>query len=350
MAFLCEKICQVTLEERIACLSSLGAFIEEELAQSLRPVIEQSIIENPWFTEGNVKTALSSVAHQYLSKDHLVRWASSYGIKESSKKRVGLVLAGNIPMVGIHDVISVFTAGHVAHLKYSSKDKVLIKRLIDEMATIDDRSREYFKEVDKLTDIDAVIATGGDTAATHFEYYFSKYPHIIRKNRSSVAVLTGNESVDDFKALGKDIFTYFGLGCRNVAKIYVPKGYEFNQFYEAIIEYSHVIEHNKYKNNYDYTHAIYLLGQHPFLTNNFLIIREDESMASRISCLHYESYENLESLSLKLINESDQIQCIASSVSLQGVNVLPLGACQEPGLDDYADGVDTMAFLTELYD
>jgi len=340
----------VTLDNRIEVLHSLGEYIHQELNGALVPVKEQAIIENLWFTEEGINQALSAVAEKFLNRDVLIGWAKQYNIPNKESKKVGLVLAGNIPMVGLHDVISVFLSGHKAVIKYSSKDKVLISYLIDRMGQIDASSAIYFEEVEFLKNMDGVIATGGETASTHFEYYFSKYPHIIRKNRSSVAIITPEDGSAELQLLGKDIFTYYGLGCRSISKMYIPQGYNLDTFFESIIDYGHVLNHNKYKNNYDYSNAIYLLGNHTFLTNNFLIIREEESISSRIACVHYEYYSDLNTLAHTLQDKMDDLQCIASSYPIEGLPHTALGTCQSPAIDDYADHVDTMDFLIQLYE
>ena len=338
----------MTTSERIEALDQLGTLIQDEVEGAFEPVIAQSIAENPWFTPQSVRAALLTISDHYLSLDALKKWVSDYEIKDDRQKRVGLVLAGNIPMVGLHDIICTFVAGHHLVIKYSSKDKVLLQFLIQQLHEIDARSKAYFTAVERVKDIDAVIATGGSTAATHFHYYFSKYPNLIRKNRSSVAILTGEESRADLARLGEDIFRYFGLGCRNVSKLFVPKGYKFDTFYESIIDYQYVIDHNKYKNNYDYSHAIYLLGQHQFLTNNFLIVREDPTLSSRISCIHYEQYEDIDEVVSNLKEIEENLQCVASLSPISGLPHTSIGNCQSPALSDYADRVDTMAFLTGL--
>ena len=340
----------MTHKDRIALLDRLADYIQDELTGELAPVVAQSIVENPWFTTESVHHALTSVSRDYLKKEKVEAWLSPYNLSDDkAQKRVGLVLAGNIPMVGIHDILSVYVTGHHAVIKYSHKDKVLIPHLLEKLAEWDARMKETFTEVERLVDIDAVIATGGNTAATHFRSYFGKYPHIIRKNRSSIAVLHGDETEEELIALGRDVFTYFGLGCRNVSKVLVPNGYKWDGFYEAIYaDFHHVIDHHKYKNNYDYTHAIYLLGQHPFLTNNFLIIREEESMTSRISCIHYEYYNQIDELEEKIATAAESIQCVASNKAIGDIQTTRLGDCQSPGLADYADGVDTIKFLSEL--
>jgi len=341
------------LDKRLDLLDQLSRYIIDELDDELQPVISRSIAENPWYTQDSVRHALASISSHYLARENTKEWVErselkQSGILDNSPKRVGLVLAGNIPMVGLHDILSVFVSGHHAVIKYSHKDKVLIPHLLDKLVEWDDEVRSSFTKVERLTDIDAVIATGGNSAATHFRSYFGKYPHIIRKNRSSIAVLHGDETKEELGSLGKDIFMYFGLGCRNVSKIYAPADYVWDEFYESIYDFSYVADHHKYKNNYDYTHAIYLLGQHPFLTNNFLILREEKSMTSRISCVHYESYYNLSDVETDLVALEEEIQCVVSNKAIGDHEVVQLGTCQSPALWDYADRIDTLAFLSSL--
>lgn len=329
-------------------LGQLASYIGNELDGALKPVIANAIIENQWFTEIGIRKALLTISKNYLSPDILKDWTGKYPIKERDPKSIGLVLAGNIPMVGIHDLISVFVSGNISLLKYSSKDKILIPALIDVLIDIDSRAATYFREVERLKEMDAVIATGGETAATHFQYYFGKYPNIIRKNRSSVGVITDQDGPAELRALGGDVFDYFGLGCRNVSKIYVPEGFELSKFFESIVDFNYVIDHHKYKNNYDYSYSIYLLGKQQFLTNNVLIIMEEERLSSRIACLHYEQYNSIEKVSNQLRSMADSLQCVSSSMPIAGFKHIPFGTCQSPAIDDYADGVDTLDFLTQL--
>lgn len=263
-------------------------------------------------------------------------------------KRIGLVLAGNIPLVGWHDVLCTFVAGHKSVIKYSSKDNVSIPALIDRLIAIHPESASYFESVESLKDIDAVIATGGDTAATHFKHYFAKYPHIIRKNRNSVAVLSGEENTQDLMLVISDIMGYFGLGCRSVSKIYLPHGWPLDLLFEASLKHADNIHHSKYKNNYDYNHAMYLLSQQDFVTNDFLIMIEDQALASRIACLHYQRYGDLQEVISDLQRHEDELQCVSSKIKLEGIKTVPLGQCQQPGLEDYADNIDIMHFLTHL--
>ena len=338
------------LQDRIHALTQLGDRVKQSDVDLTRAVFAKAIIDNPWFTESGIEQALEGIVSEFLNGSRLTEWAEAYTIDNSSPKIVGLVLAGNIPLVGFHDVLCVFIAGHKSLIKYSHKDKVLLQWMIKLLKEIDPRTEEYFIEVEQLKGMDAVIATGGATAATHFNYYFSKYPHIIRRNRSSVAVLNSEDSDDMIKALGKDIFTYFGLGCRSISKIYLPEGFNTDRVFENIIDYADVIHHNKYKNNFDYSHALYILAQQPFLTNNFLILKEDAALSSRISCLHYEWYDSLDSVQVDLESRREDLQCVSSNLTINGFAIVPLGQCQQPKLEDYADHIDTLDFLIELND
>ncbi len=340
----------MTLKEKIESLIAVSNIMSLEDSDELEIVISRAIAENPWFTREGISHCFDAISSQFLDREVLENWTDNYDIKNVGGKRVGLVLAGNIPMVGFHDILSVFLSGHQARIKYSHKDKQLLSWFIDKLNEIDPRTKDYFSPVERLKDIDAVIATGGPTAATHFNYYFSKYPHIIRKNRSSAAILTEEDTEGDLKGLGSDIFTYFGLGCRNISKIYIPIGFSTDRIFESIIDYAHVLDHNKYKNNFDYSYAIYLLGKDPFLTNNFLILREDEALSSRIACLHYEEYEDIDQVVQSLMAREEEIQCVTSTHPISSIPHTPIGRCQQPAIDDYADRVDTMTFLTSLYD
>jgi len=337
----------LTYQERISSLIQLGTYLSEHtsLVDELAKSAHQ---HNQWFTPENVKKSIKAICTQFLEEEKITQWASSYSVEEGDMKTIGLVLAGNIPLVGWHDVMCCFMAGHKSIIKYSSKDELLIPALIKILGDINEGSKKYFEKVEFLKGMDAVIATGGDTASTHFNYYFSKYPHIIRKNRSSCAVLTGDETKEELEGLSNDIFEYFGLGCRSVSKIYFPVGYDHHTFFEACMNNAEVINHNKYKNNFDYTNALYLIGQFEFLTNNFVILREASELSSRISCVHAGYYTDIKELEKALVGLQDQVQCVSTKVSFNNVETTPLGQCQRPGLADYADGVDTMKFLTQL--
>ncbi len=336
------------IADRINLLVELGKELNSSSNERLKQATLKAHLENQWFTPKNTRKAIKAICDQFLQRNLLENWIKYYHIDGVKAKNIGLVLAGNIPLVGFHDLLSTFITGHKSIIKPSSKGKVLIEAVINILSDIEPKTKTQFEIVDKLADFDAVIATGSNNTALHFEYYFREYPKIIRKNRTSVAILDGNESSEELKSLATDVFAYFGLGCRNVSKIYVPDGYNPDHIFEAFYEYEHVIDHNKYKNNYDYNNAIFLLGQHKFLTNDFIILKEDESLHSRIASLHYEYYTDLENVKTQIVNLKENIQCVSTNVEMGEMETVPLGKCQNPGLWDYADGVDTMNFLTHL--
>jgi len=301
---------------------------------------------NGWFTEENVIFALQSWANA-LTDNNLSHWLSNYTFELKTTKTVGLILAGNIPLVGFHDLVCVLISGQNALVKRSSNDQQLIQVMVDYLTALDHRFAEKIQFIDgKLEGFDAVIATGSNNTARYFDYYFSAVPNIIRKNRNSVAILTGNETKEQLTALGEDIFRYFGLGCRNVSKIFIPKNYDFTLFFEAIFPYGDVIYYEKYANNYDYNKAVFLMSNYKLLDNEFLILKEDTSYSSPIASLYYEYYDSIDAILQKVNQEADNIQCIVSN-DLQP-NHIPFGKTQQPQLWNYADGVDTLAFLTSL--
>jgi hypothetical protein len=309
-------------------------------------LIELSQSHNGWYTQENVYFAINSWA-EALTESNLNQWLSNYNLDKVNPKTVGLVLAGNIPLVGFHDFICVLLSGHKVQIKTSSNDQMLLPFLANYITSIEPALLNYihFSE-GKLIDFDAVIATGSNNTSRYFEYYFKDKPSIIRKNRNSVAVLNGSETKADFEALGEDIFRYFGLGCRNVSKIFVPKGYIFDAFFEGIFKYQDVIHYEKYANNYDYNKAVFLMSNFKLLDNGFLTIKEDASYSSPISSVFYEFYDDLETLKSKLALENEQIQCIVSNDLVP--NSISFGKTQRPALWDYADDVDTLAFLQNL--
>jgi hypothetical protein len=309
-------------------------------------LIALSQSHNGWFTPEQVYFSIQSWA-QALTDENLTQWLSAYDFKESEPKKIGLVLAGNIPLVGFHDFLTVLITGNNVMVKTSSNDQHLIKFLANYLVALDERFASKITFVEgKLEDFHAVIATGSNNTSRYFDYYFKDVPNIIRKNRNSVAVLTGNEKKEDLINLGEDIFRYFGLGCRNVSKLFVPKGYDFKTFFEAIYEYKDVIFYEKYANNYDYNKAVFLMSMYKLLDNEFLTLKEDISYASPISSVFYEFYEDLEEVKSRLKSDEDQIQCIVSNDIIE--NSIPFGQTQKPMLWDYADNVDTIAFLNNL--
>lgn len=309
-------------------------------------LIQLSQSHNRWFTPDQVYFAIQSWA-EALTEDNLDKWLSNYNINYTEPKTVGLVLAGNIPLVGFHDFLSVLITGNKVLVKTSSNDQHLLPYLAKYIITIEPKlaDRITFTE-GKLENFDAVIATGSNNTARYFEYYFKDKPSIIRKNRNSAAILTGNETKEDLGALGEDIFRYFGLGCRNVSKLFVPEGYDFKDFFEAMFTYGDIIHYEKYANNYDYNKAVFLMSNFKILDNEFLTLKEDTSYASPISSIFYEYYDSIDSLKQKLEAEHEQLQCVVSNRLTE--NSIPFGQTQKPALWDYADNVDTISFLLEI--
>lgn len=339
----------MNLAERLAALVALGDYIQQDSPERQR-VLRQSYHHNGWFTPENSLLALEQIAQAFLRRDALEQWVAQYPAlqEKQAPKQVGLVLAGNIPAVGFHDLLCCFVAGHKALVKLSDKDKFLIEFLIEALIAQDERVKAYFEPTPILKHFDGVIATGSNNSALYFKQYFEKYPSIIRQNRNAVGVLIGQETEAELLELGNDIFTYFGLGCRSVSKLYVPEGYDFIPLLRILDRYKDIHQHNKYRNNYDYNRSIYYLNNVPHLLNDCLMLLEDKSLLSRISSLHYETYSSREALEKELTERAEEIQCVVSAVSLGVIKVVPFGESQLPRLADYADGVDTMAFLTSL--
>lgn len=318
---------------------------------SFQHIIEKNHQHNPWFTPENIRLNLASWS-EALKKEKLEKWQRLYpGLSDENRfpKKIALVMAGNIPLVGLHDFLCVLLSGHIVLGKLSSKDNKLfpaIKKIL-EFIHPDFKERIIFTE-EKLEKFDAIIATGSNNSSRYFEYYFGKSPNIIRKNRNSVAILCGKESEEDYKKLAFDIFSYFGLGCRNVSKIYVPEDFNFPGMLDHFTEYSGLYNHNKYANNYDYNRSVYLVNSIRLFDTGYLILKEDTGISSPVGCLFYEKYQSIEALSEKLSFEKDKIQCFVSEINM-GIDTIPLGKTQEPELWDYADNIDTIIFLLNLY-
>jgi len=336
-------------KEKIKLLSELSKIILTNEDVRLKAAIQKSYVENKWFTHEEVKFVLRSIAKQYLNPESLNQLAADYSIKESEvHKTVGLIPAGNIPLVGFHDMLCVFLCDHFCQIKSSQKDKYLAAALVDILIGLDERVKSYFSFVEKLKDFDAVIATGSDNTSRYFEYYFKDYPHVIRRNRTGIAVLSGTESQETLVRLADDVFRYFGLGCRNVSKIYIPKSFDLKQLFPLWKSYDHYIQHNKYANNFEYNSANLILSQQEFLTNNVFILKEDDALVSRISTVHYSYYENLDILVNQLKEQRDSIQCISTELDISEFPTVPIGYAQQPSITDFADGVDTINFLLDL--
>lgn len=327
-------------------LRKQGVLNNDAFFDSFEALLELSQSHNGWFTKEQVYYAVNSWA-EALTETNLNEWLLNYDFSKVTPRKVGLILAGNIPLVGFHDFLSVLIAGHSVLVKTSSNDQHLIKFFANYLISVNNDLEERITFTDgKLENFDAVIATGSNNTARYFEYYFKNKPSIIRKNRNSVAILTGNETHENLVNLGEDIFRYFGLGCRNVSKIFVPKGYNFDSFFKAIFEFQDVIHYEKYANNYDYNKAVFLMSNFKLLDNGFLTLKEDSSYSSPISSVFYEFYEDLEILKNRLKNEGDQIQCIVSDHLID--NSIAFGQTQKPKLWDYADNVDTLKFLNSI--
>ena len=314
--------------------------------EDFKDLIQLSQSHNGWYTPENVYFAIQSWATA-LTEKNLDQWLSAYVFEPNEPKNIGLILAGNIPLVGFHDFLSVLISGNKVLIKTSSNDQFLLPFLTQYLIAVEPELADNITFVEgKLENFDAVIATGSNNTARYFEYYFKDKPSIIRKNRNSVAVLNGEETREQLVALGEDIFRYFGLGCRNVSKLFVPKGYSFDAFFDAIFEYQDIIHYEKYANNYDYNKAVFLMSNFKLLDNGFLTIKEDSSYASPISSVFYEFYENLDDLQIQLTSETEQIQCIVSNNLVK--DSIDFGQTQRPNLWDYADNIDTISFLLTI--
>ena len=317
--------------------------ITAEEFEELTSLIKTHVHHNGWFTQNNIRKALFAWSAE-LQADRLVEWLNRYTWSdESERKKVGIICAGNLPLVGLHDVLSVILSGHIAYIKMSSDDNLLMPALFKLWSRIDpDLSEQLIFAEGRMNDMEAVIATGSNNTSRYFEQYFGHLPHIIRKSRTSIAILTGNESENQLKSLGRDVFDYFGLGCRNVSKIYLPQGYDIDVLFKSLYEFNDVVNHHKYANNYDYNKAVWLLNNERLLDNGFILLKEDTALASPTGSLYYEYYSDETALRKNLDSRSEEIQCIVSASDVA------FGESQSPALWEYADRVDTMAFLSKL--
>ncbi|WP_312765881.1 acyl-CoA reductase [Epilithonimonas sp.] len=341
-------------EYKISGLEKLGEFIQNflknddehynEKEERLAYLMMRSEIENPWFTQENQRYNLQQWASLF-SKENIENWLSKYQLSNTSK-RVGLILAGNIPLVGFHDIISVVLSNHIPVIKLSSKDRLMLPYLLQLWNEFSNNEIEYHI-VERLEKFDAVIATGSNNTARYLEYYFKDSLSIIRKNRTSVAVLKGDETDEELQLLADDIFRYYGLGCRNVTRILIPNNLKLDRLFENFINYKDIINHNKYANNYDYNRAIYLLNQDQFWDNNFVMLKEDEKLFSPLSVINFSRYNTLDEAKQFVEINKDEIQTIVAKPEL-GLESIGFGETQNPSLDTYADNVDTMAFLSVI--
>ncbi len=331
----------MNINDRVDLMVKLGEYfvMNDETLQSVK---QKASMQNPWFSIDFVNLAIKNIAQNFLQKDLLESWISQYDFKENPvQKNTGIVMAGNIPLVGFHDFLCVFISGHRAIVKLSSKDEVLLKHIADKLIEINSHAKQHIVFMEMLRNCDAYIATGSNNSSRYFEYYFSKYPNIIRRNRTSVAILTGNETEEELNLLADDIQLYYGMGCRNVTKLFVPEGYDFIGLLDALRRYNYFADFHKYRNNYDYQLALLIMNRKFYMTNDSIILTENDSVFAPVSQVNYSFYNESKTPGASLQENAD-VQCIV------GKNFMPFGKAQSPLLTDYADGIDTMQFLKQL--
>lgn len=355
------------LQHYIETFSTLGDFIDQFLTgvpsedkhleeinadhfEAFEELIKKVSDYNPWFTEESVIEALRGI-RLMLHKETLEKWLSDYPLLNQEKERskdIGVVMAGNIPLVGFHDLLCVLLSGNRLIAKPSSKDEHLIKALAEVLISIQSSLSDKIIFVENyLKDIDAIIATGSNNTSRHFNYYFRNIPKIIRKNRNSIAVLTGSETDAQIAKLGIDIFSFYGLGCRNVTKLYLPENFDLTRIMRIYESYGHMYDHYKYANNIEYHRAIYLMNNISFLDNGSLLLKEDTGLSSPVGVVYYEKYSEIEDIKRTIVENRDLLQCIVSIEEMADVTTAP-GDTQKPLPWDYADGIDTLKFLTEI--
>lgn len=335
------------LNERMEAASRLGKSLLNP-GEKFLEACEKARQANVWFTQSNIKLVVKNIATDYLEWQALHNWVRNYSIDETNSKKIGIVAAGNIPLVVFHDVLASFISGHQSKIKLSQKDEILLPALIDEFIAIDSRVAPYFEFVERIKEIDAVIATGSDNSSRYFHYYFDKYPNIIRKSRIGLAIITGDESDDELMALGMDVFLYFGLGCRNVSSLRVPKGYSFSRLLKLWEAFREVRDNHAYNNNFDYNYALYIMNNIPHLSNDVILFVESENLVSRLATINYQYYDDPVGLIENVKFNLDQLQVVVCHKPLKELKTVAPGMAQCPGLMDYADGLDTMKFLCSL--
>ena len=333
----------MTHSERLAAFVALGHRLAHLPADELVIQASRARNQNAWFDLPNVRAAFAGIAH-LLAEAPLRQWAARYPPEPRAVRQIGVVMAGNIPLVGFHDLLCVLLSGHVLLAKLSADDTALMTWVMDELLTLEPRFADSIHMVPRLNAADAFIATGSDNTARYFEYYFGKRPHLIRRNRTSVAIITGNETSSELALLAPDVFQYYGLGCRNVSKLYVPEGYDFIPLLDALQIGEGVLNHYKYQNNYDYNKSILLVNAVHHYDTGFLLLTRNNALVSPISVLHYTEYASEVALVDQLTDVAAQTQCVVSAAGRFAGSV-PFGRAQEPSVADFADGVDTMEFM-----
>lgn len=332
-------------ENLIFAFKQLGNYLNTP-NEALEAEIFSASNTNAWFTEQEVNKAFKAIA-QMLNEKDLDKWFANITVNTAPRK-VGLILAGNIPLVGFHDVMCVLASGNIALIKLSSSDNKLLPFVLEQLISFYPDLAKHIIYTEQLKEFDAVIATGSNNTSRYFDYYFGKVPNIIRKNRNSIAIITGNETYEEIALLGHDILDYFGMGCRSISKLFIPKHYDVKNFFEPLEQYKQIINHFKYNNNYDYNKSIYLVNQQNHFDNGFLLLKEDEGLSSPLAVLYYQTYGQLEEVAELLTAKKDEIQCIVAQKDVANLQVLPFGQSQHPKLWDYADKVDTISFLNNL--
>ncbi|MGH2646567.1 MAG: acyl-CoA reductase [Ginsengibacter sp.] len=331
----------MNLVERINLLEKLGNYLVGN-NEKLKSIKQKAFEKNKWFTEEFINISLQNISNQFLNRTKLEEWVTYYHLDDNvTSKKVGIIMAGNIPLVGFHDFLCVFISGHKQSIKLSEKDNILMAHIIEKLIEWNPEISRIVQVNDLLKSCEAYIATGSNNSSRYFKYYFGKYPSVIRGNKTSVAILSGNETPEELNLLADDVHTYFGLGCRNVTKLYVPSDYDFIPLLNAFKKYNYFEHHSKYKNNYDYNLALLIMNNKKYMTNASIILLEDENIFSPVSQLHYTFYNDKNVIHDDLI-KNENVQCIA------GKGLTVFGNTQQPGLFDYADGVDVMEFLLGL--
>lgn len=341
---------KISLSARIDSFSRLGEMLRERLRgdgtfeelELFESVVRRAKHENGWFEDYAVKQAIEEIA-SWLTVDTLTAWVNEYDLQDGEPKTVGVIMAGNIPLVGFYDLLCVLISGNKLTAKLSSKDTVLMNYVAQFLREDLPAWADYIEFTDGLMkDVDAMIATGSNNSSRYFDYYFGKYPHIIRKNRTSVAVLNGSETDEKLKQLGADFFTYFGLGCRNVSRVFLPMGFKMDALFESIVDYSYVGNNKKYFNNYEYNKTLYLLNSEQMLDNNFVVLRERDELKTPVGVIHYSFYSDLSEVESFIKENESEIQVVVGEMGL------PFGEAQKPTLNDAPDNVDVLSFLTNL--
>lgn len=331
----------MNLVQRINLLEKLGNYLVSN-SEKLNSVKQKAFEKNKWFTEEFINISLQNISTQFLNRNKLEEWVNYYHIDDNiNPKNAGIVMAGNIPLAGFHDFLCVFISGHKQNIKLSQKDNVLMAHIIDKLIEWNPEVADVVQVNDLLKNCEAYIATGSNNSSRYFKYYFGKYPSIIRGNKTSVTILSGNETIEDLSLLADDVYTYFGLGCRNVTKLYVPDDYDFIPLLNVFSKYNYFQDHTKYKNNYDYNLALLIMNNKMYMTNESIILLEDNNIFTPVSQLHYNFYSD-KNVIINELNKNENVQCIV------GDELIPFGKAQQPRLFDYADGIDVMEFLLGL--